>query len=284
MRNSLTHTTPNRPPGGFTIIELAVVLIVVVLLMSVLLVSITAALGSARRSAEREMVRSFALGVEQFRNDFGFLPPLVDDQLNGGSGSLPVDEDDGVLVHPPGYLTSWSSKTLADGSTEQDGRWSAYSLSYYVVGALGREYDGVDGPGLKGVSDRDIEISGEFFRPFDRRERQRGPYVDASRLEDRIARTGSGDEALARIAINDRWGNSIRYYRWVAQGQETLIPKAAGEPSAALTGAEYAVVSLGEDGTTDTSNPDTLDQFLDADDPLYIDQDVTEDDIVEVGR
>src|SRR5690606_18282164 len=109
-----------------------------------------------------------------FRNDFGFLPPLVDDQeplqkVRVGSQTVRVPHviapsDLSIATHMED-LEFLRGKGLSSGS---DNRYSGYSLSYDLMGSLDSEIDGVGGPGF-GEPQRDgtfRRIGGRRVSPF----------------------------------------------------------------------------------------------------------------------
>ena len=71
------RTQTNR--SGFTLIEVLVVITIIVILIALLLVSLAGARRSAGSAAERQSVVALKMGVEQFKNEHGFLPPMVKD-------------------------------------------------------------------------------------------------------------------------------------------------------------------------------------------------------------
>lgn len=68
-----------RGSRGFTLIELLVVLAVVLLIAGLLLAGLARTVGNARASTAQRAVESLVAAVDQFKAEFGFLPPLVHD-------------------------------------------------------------------------------------------------------------------------------------------------------------------------------------------------------------
>jgi prepilin-type N-terminal cleavage/methylation domain-containing protein len=172
--------------GGFTLIELLVVIAIIGVLAALLISGLNRATKTARRAASQRSAAALAQAVDQFRNEFGFLPPLVHDGNGVSAGSdtyrpVPVlstlPSVDGPLFQQTGspqvYSTVvvWSegldfnffrrrTGTNSDGINlsqggqwDDDGAWedrrySKYSLAYYLTGALDRDVDGVRGPGF----------------------------------------------------------------------------------------------------------------------------------------
>lgn len=74
-----THTTTTRTRPGFTLIELLVVVAVILIIAGVLVAGLARTVGTARASTASRTIDALVLGVNQFKADFGFLPPLVHD-------------------------------------------------------------------------------------------------------------------------------------------------------------------------------------------------------------
>ncbi|MGQ0626967.1 MAG: prepilin-type N-terminal cleavage/methylation domain-containing protein [Phycisphaerales bacterium] len=250
MLNAQPRSRPIR--AAFTLIEVMVVVVIIIILAALIFIAVGAGLRSARTNIEQTFVRNLSTGVEQFRQDFRFLPPLVDDAMPVDAATRKVrlqgdTGDSGVSV----------VQHLRDATMV---RASRRSLPVYLMGALDKEFDGVDGAGLFKPSD-----DGAFARV--------GPKVDAlidvSRDPDRFVRE-SGD--VLRPTFIDRWKNSVLYYRWeptrvagaskeVARSNDGTplynTPPAAGDPNAnaALRSGGFAIVSAGADGRINNSDP-----------------------------
>lgn len=293
-------------PPGFSLVELSVVVVVIVILASLATVAVARALSGSRRSAEQFLLSSLKQGVEQFRQDFGFLPPLVNDRDDDGPqfpGTNPIYQDASGLVRPRVRDAAF----LRSERRPDEARYSEYSLAYYLIGVLDAPdqhptapapIDGVNGPG--------------FTRPepdgsFSKRGPTYGPYVDAGVRKRLVVE----DAVQGRYKVVDRWyvpGQNpawpgIRYYRWLPRTDsagrvtEYLVPRTVGDPNAdaSLRGAAFAIVSLGPDGRTQDDGtaarrdlrplpktpPGTPSAETDATpiDPAY-----TRDNLVEVGQ
>ncbi len=173
--------------GGFTLIELLVVIALIALLMALLIGGLNQAMKSTKRSASQRSAAALAQAVDQFRSEFGFLPPLVHDGVGISTGNdayrpLPIDPSaspiDGPIFRQEGgayeffTVVVWSdgldfnffrrrtgvgSDGIAlsggggnwdDEAAWEDKRYSKYSLAYYLTGVLDRDVDGVRGPGF----------------------------------------------------------------------------------------------------------------------------------------
>jgi len=237
---------------AFTLVELMVVMGIIAILVSLVFVALHHVRGTGDTIAEQGEVSAFKTAILQFEKDFGAPPPLVVDNPPGPAGApaIPIYNVNattvGIAVWSTGDLqtpnmsstlnTNWPTIGTMDPSLGAN-RCSEYSLAYYLVGALDRAADGVDGPGFTAVN-RD--------GTFSRRGRVYQPYIDPSlhktrtgllRLSVPPAATGN---ALAKAVsvIRDRWDDGtaptptnaathhIRYYRWLPSYYPQSDPKA----------------------------------------------------------
>ncbi|MEM1185356.1 MAG: hypothetical protein AAGI53_10195 [Planctomycetota bacterium] len=248
-------TRPTLASRGFTLVEVIVTVLVTLLLTGLLVAGIRVAATTARDQASQVTVRSIGVGVSQFEQQFGFLPPLVDDgaALNGpgprtASGTpfveFPVDRsgttpaitaysgrrgDVYLRGYHPDLGTRYQFITLnsspAIGTAPgADSRYSKTSLPFYLIGALGADVDGVDGPGYnKPRASGTFELvgTGGAFEPFF----NAGQGDSATLLSEYFSATEDDESGRAGglnptsvtrddYAIVDRNGNAYRYYRW----------------------------------------------------------------------
>jgi prepilin-type N-terminal cleavage/methylation domain-containing protein len=248
----LPRPTSQAPRArAFTLIELLVTILIIAILMGLLIVGFSHAIRGAKGAAETQTVASLDMAVQQFQGDYSFLPPLVKDGFPGtpdtsgplttiGSRTVPNVYNFGDVGGDLRYLR-------ADGAGDERYRFSVYSLSYYLMGALGSDVDGVEGPGAKtpsktrdGSFDR---LTNETYEPlFD---------APSGSLEIVDAEEG-------RIELRDRKGIAYRYYRWATgttspndDDRAVLnVPElvAAGAVASELGDAKYAIVAAGPDG------------------------------------
>lgn len=166
--------------GGFTLIELLVVFVITLVLLALVLSGLNRATKAGRRTATQQSVSSLAKAVDQFKQEFGFLPPLVHDgePVSAGQDDFrPRSLDglsrleDGPIVEVQGAtydyetLVIWNEGLDAeffrgrdtdgpfDAGWDEDRAWndrrySKYALAYYLTGVLDRSVDGVAGPGM----------------------------------------------------------------------------------------------------------------------------------------
>ncbi len=170
--------------AGFTLIELMVVIALIAVLMVIVLAGLNRATKSARRAASERSAAALAQAVDQFKSEFGFLPPLVHDgpMMSGGNADYQPavfrngdSPKDGPLYPVPGSsyasVVVWSEgpdfnffrRRTGSGADAielpgggewddedawDDRRYSKYALAYYLLGILNRNVDGVRGPGF----------------------------------------------------------------------------------------------------------------------------------------
>lgn len=260
-------------------------IIIISMLAGILLFAVRRAVLGARTAAEQQLLSALSTGVQSFRTDHGFLPPLIDDRIDPATGNQlgnVLDGQNRPRVRDDDFLMSGPT------SDPNDPRFSIYALQWYVMGMLdvsvppGRPLDGAAGPQFtKPQRDGTFAGRGQVFNST----------FDVSRLGQRNKLNVDPGEP-ARISVTDRWGSNIRYYRWKPQYgadgniAQYLVPRAVGDPArnVELRSAEFAIVSLGPDQLTDERKPlPTAGNVTPAVDPSARDE-TTRDDLVETGR
>lgn len=249
-----TRSSPPLHPASrraFTLVELLTTILIIAFLITIVVISVRAVIQNSRSTAERQTISGMKLGVESFKQEFGFLPPLVlhdDDQnirpiLNRGTS--PLTGRTVFAANIPGgpvassfnqdkFLEGFSAtnqRMTADFQTSDpgassyiaDNRFSEFTLAYYLVGALPASVDGVEGPGMwKPLADGTFEAPiGSQSANVRSSGRIYGPFVDTARNQPRLAldpAVRSGDPNFAvRYRLVSPSGTPYRYYRWSAR-------------------------------------------------------------------
>ena len=306
-----TTTTPNpRNPGprggrAFTLVELLLMIIIVAILISLLVVGMHYAVSGAKRTAGVQDVGSLRVAVQSFKNDFGFLPPLVQDGYPSTPDTTGPLRTLGSRMTPNVYAFSDPSELdfLRNIPPQnEDYRFSVYSLSYYLMGALDKSVDGIEGPGGKAPK-RDGSFDFLGNATFD-------AYYEPKAGGVNFAPWQSNDDPRdGRFELQDRNYKPFRYYRWV-QGDPANpnlkgvlnVPAVGGASKARseLGQAEFAIVAAGADKVFGDINNEgnigsataTIEQIEDALGKRFTGSDpdaeaeaaARADNIVEVGR
>lgn len=252
----ITGRNASRCRRGFTLVEAALVVIIIAVLAAILLVAVRAAMLDARRKGEQQLLTSLQLQIAHFKETFGFVPPLVRDEAPG-----PITGQDEVLVRSPAELR--------DATLD---RFSVYTLPYFLLGALPKDVDGIDGFGYTKPLAPLERSPGQWVSPFSKRGSKYEALADVTRDRNRIQRSGDAD-----VRLLDRWNRPIRFYRWentfftsgarqgevdrwgiprdlwprdIFNGPGNDADKAAATAARLpqLRSASYALVSLGPDG------------------------------------
>lgn len=297
--NRTAETT--RRHGGFTLIELLMSILIISVLIGLLLVGIRRITKGARQAAGRQDMNSLNIAIQTFKNDWGFLPPLVKDGYPGtpGAGEDPlvrVGSGRNAHLNPNVYSLSDSNDLdfLQDDTNPADYRYSVHSLAYYIMGALGAEADYVEGPGAhEPRSDGSFEqLSNKTYQPlFD-------PKTG------KISQTSSNPDE-GRVVLQDANGVAYRYYRWEHATPSTpgynandpianlrlpnILNGTSADEDVELRNAEYAIVAAGRDGVfgdLPIESKDAIEEALGASftSDAEAEEAAREDNIVEVGR
>lgn len=241
--------TCHRP--AFTLLEMLLTIFIISVLLGILAVGFRTLSVTAGANALQQDLISVRNSVTQFKEQFGFLPPLVDD--NGPIAGVQV------------VVYNTQSRVSADATAAQDflrqgddDRFSVFSLAYYLVGALDEAIDGVDGVGMTTPNqDGTFNLRGKSYEPF---------FDPGAGGAGGILQLGD-DLTDGEVALADRFGTPYRYYRWLPEAdvneQDDLnVPTrvrnifvATADPlPSELLNATYAIVSAGPDrvfGTAD---------------------------------
>ena len=255
--------------GGFTLIELLVSIAIIALLITLVTVGVSHVSKIARGTSERQTVVQLNQAVQAFKQEFGFLPPLVSEKETApkirpvelvatGGNAIAINSYGGTITtagksfnNNPVFLegfsngdpasagtkmmsADWAAGTPGALQTTPDYRFSEYSLAYFLVGALGRGIDGVDGPGMfKPKADGTFEfgtvsnsgrvnkVQGRSYPAFIDTAR-RSPKLDSdliasasdSDLRTTDPNTGVQTTQNVRVRLTSPSGKAYRYYRW----------------------------------------------------------------------
>ncbi|MCA9273840.1 MAG: hypothetical protein KDA31_12450 [Phycisphaerales bacterium] len=251
----MTHTEKQsgRRAGGFTLAEIIVSIFIIFLLMGIALVSYRVAANQARIASDRALVNGLKIAVEDFKREFGFIPPLVKDNGNTGQGSPLVEVEGLVIPNAFSPAIAVDINVLRGEQSARIPRYSTYSLAYYLIGALEAEVDGIDGPGFV-----EVRRAGNFAPVVDpktidggdrgtlelarRGPKKYEPFFDTNRggvelytdiVNKYMPTSGnviSRTRLIFRTEIRDRNSVPIRYYRWFADNIDpTTIPGGISE-------------------------------------------------------
>lgn len=262
---------PRRPSRrGFTLLEMLFGLGVIFLLMGLLIAGISLAGRGAKGAVDLATVNSLKMGVDQFTQQMGFAPPLVNDGYDdNGQPLVNTGGRDQPRVYQP-VVSADADFLRTINVTQADYRFSYYSLPYYVLGVLEAPIDGVAGPGFA-EPNRDgtfkVKGTGSNTKPAGRRFE---PFFDVSRNADAVVAVNAQE---GRYELRDRAGVPIRYYRWLpdagpmpsniddylgtgdpteARGLRAYLntPFMVGDPATdpKLRDATWAIVAAGADG------------------------------------
>lgn len=209
--------------GGFTLVELMVVVVIIAILMGILIVTMSGVFKSSQRAACERTMASISQALEHFKTDMSYYPPLLSVD-NVGIGKTPPDRS--VATVP-------ESRANPINALRETRFGSEYSLAVYLLGAgdiNGRkpnnggpsdtpnvganddEDDGAGGPGFRSPGP-DRSWGGAAGRdPLQHKAskigRVYGPYLDPSQLE----RFMAVEPQTGLFKILDSWGQPVRYY------------------------------------------------------------------------
>ncbi len=248
----ITRAPGHSPRGhrGFTVIELLVVIGIVMILLSLVIVGVNRATRAAQSSNTAALMGSIKQGLVQFREDMGYLPPVLDTERNlrfeftgGPSGDWLNGPD------PRWGSSDWSEDTYRLSIQQW---YSVTTLADYLIGYGGVDEDGRDGLGIRNpgtdgywnvgshagtpglfTGRTDYLDEGNAASDRFRRGTVYGPYLQLrdDRLLGRLIGTepdenGSWDVAFPGesrydapefverpLVICDYWGQPIHYYR-----------------------------------------------------------------------
>jgi prepilin-type N-terminal cleavage/methylation domain-containing protein/prepilin-type processing-associated H-X9-DG protein len=115
---------------GFTLVELLVVIAIIGLLIALLLPAVQAARGAARRMQCGNHLKQLALGMHQFENTYGHLPPGL---------NLPISSQSGAVF--PGNALVTDGKIKPPRFPDQFGSWFVYTMPFIEQSNLYDRWD-----------------------------------------------------------------------------------------------------------------------------------------------
>lgn len=329
---------------AFTLVELLVSIVIIGVIMGLLITGLNAAGVFARKAASQQTVVAIENATTQFKTEFEFLPPLVYDGSDMGANATgrgafsntgPVfDQTFGRTTRkvatvyragaPQTRLFLQGSEVAGASSFDaayRDARYSKFSIPFYVMGALGEQVDGIEGPGMVepapdgswvGVGDA-MSASSKRFEPFMDGGRSsasvKPEYVDPVEAGVLGGAVPSGAALSSRFALTDSNGVAFRYYRWIHEDnpqttQDLNIPAILIDPltlqssfgnnsvdvtngNSDLSGASWAIVGAGPDGLFGTEPVAVLREKVTGAGSLneaQMRQKAMEDNLVRLGR
>lgn len=144
IRKRLSGRSRRKGEGGFTLVELLVVLVILVLLASIIGPRVIGYLGSSRSKTAHVQIESLVTAMELFHIDVGRYPTTA--------------EGLAALVKSPGNIPGWNGPYLTKGNVPQDpwGRPYVYQAGQnggaFAIRSLGAD-------GKEGGSDENADIS-----------------------------------------------------------------------------------------------------------------------------
>ncbi|MCE9618980.1 MAG: type II secretion system GspH family protein [Planctomycetes bacterium] len=151
------RAAPSRR-GGFTLVELLVVIGVIAMLVGLLIVGINAAQKRAQRVNTQFLMSSISQALSRFKSDHGYYPPLLGDPSTLTTstlwGTAALSATPSTQVGYMRDLLPSPSNTASAGQTTKVGQWSSAkakalqdwnsvtTLPEYLLGAGDRSADG----------------------------------------------------------------------------------------------------------------------------------------------
>lgn len=191
---------PGSIRGGFTITELLVVIGIIILLIGILLPALARVNQRARGAKTTSIMEEFAKGCETFRQEFGFYPGLVPEEILAANPRISSTEnallhlmgggirpDDPLFDTPPAAPDGTAWETISFGSGA-----NAYSIK------VNRYFFG-----------RGPRVGGKQYTPFFS---PRGDEIGA--VNGQVDADGAED-TLRLPDLIDAWGQPILYMRSV---------------------------------------------------------------------
>lgn len=141
---TLRRRAQRKRQGGFTLVELLVVLVILVLLAGIIGPRVIGYLGSSRSKTAQVQIESLVTAMELFHIDVGRYPTAA--------------EGLSALVKPPGNIPGWNGPYLTKGNVPADpwGRPYVYESGQdggsFAIKSLGAD-------GKEGGADENADVS-----------------------------------------------------------------------------------------------------------------------------
>ncbi|MDX2146340.1 MAG: type II secretion system protein [Planctomycetota bacterium] len=266
MRSHALNRAGRPLRGGFTIVELMVSILIIGVLLAILIVGLRLGARAVRGAAETQSITTLAQAVRLFKQEFGFVPPLLRENytVTGEARSIEdmlgteasrqrfavYDLNNGQHVsfltreNVPTPPANWGNAGTPTSDLRRffDPRYSTRVLAYYVVGGCAvplapsgsnkTPIDGVPGPGLL-APNRDGSFAtklarDELLTTFDS---ERGKRI--GRKFEAFFSGASSSATLytdpsdpSRVELRTASGVPYRYYAWKGGKRD---PNASGD-------------------------------------------------------
>ena len=257
----MRRTEQSTGRRGFTLVELIAVITVIAILAALVLAAVGKARKSAQRGAAVRLLESIATAADEFKNDFGWYPPLLINRTDAGANEAALPNGAPMHVVPeakyrftPGSGSSVDAyrAAMANARYHSDVSLTAYLLGsgdlngderviYDDPGSTFSEPnfdDGADGPAIRHPGPADKSWGGGADR------RLQVPVLDGKYPNSDIDRWRAevapprgrefgpyldpglvSDSLVLRrdgmYVLEDQFGNPIRYYRDYPTRDET---------------------------------------------------------------
>jgi len=224
-------------------VEMMFSVLVIGVLLSLLIGGVRLATAYAKSTTDRQAVNTIKVGVDTFRQDFGFFPPLVRDQAvtsaastrPAGGGETAIDVY--LMSNPAHVLVLRPAAVVINAANPfDDKRYSNRTLAYYLAGALAVPLvaanpnvpvDGFSGPGLyKPKSDGTFDIPVNVRTSSTDRARvgtAYQPFIELARSSPRLV-ASTETAKIEEVEVRDRGNITIRYYRWLNGAPDPARP------------------------------------------------------------
>jgi type II secretory pathway pseudopilin PulG len=226
---------------AFTLLEVLASVFVIILLVGLLLFGVNRAITFAKRSGERQALTTMSIAITAFKDQFGFVPPLVKDveavTVRGGRTVIsvyqPSDPDDRLFLR-----TQQNPPEATDSNPFDDTRYSEFSLGFYLSGSCEAKLlstssstipvDGVPGLGfMTPNADGSFDLPADYYRVTNDGVTRRltggktESLLDLSGKAIKLApfKVTGRDEPFSKLV--DAQDVPYRFYRWI-QGKPSV--------------------------------------------------------------